>query len=123
MAKLRLPTVLRPLAGGSAVVEIGSADLASLAGELRRRYPALADRVYDDDGSWRDFVSVFVDGEDARFLDREAPIRGEVQLLPAISGGSGEAHTAARRRERTADPRARTAASSSATCARPAGAS
>lgn len=96
MAKLRLPTVLRPLADGSAVVELEAADLASLADELRRRYPALAERVYDGDGSWRDFVSVFVDGEDARFLDRAAPIRGEVQLLPAISGGSGEARTDAR---------------------------
>lgn len=104
MAKLRLPAVLRPLADGSPVVEVAAADLASLAAEIRRRYPALADRVYDGDGSWRDFVSVFVDGEDARFLGPDAPIRGEVQLLPAISGGSGDIRTAARRRERTADP-------------------
>ncbi|MBM4434029.1 MAG: DUF4395 family protein [Chloroflexi bacterium] len=104
MAKLRLPAVLRSLADGSPVVEVEAADLTSLATELRRRYPALADRVYEGDGSWRDFVSVFVDGEDARFLDRAAPIRSEVQLLPAISGGSGEGLAAARRRERTADP-------------------
>jgi molybdopterin converting factor small subunit len=104
MAKLRLPTVLRPLADGCAVLEIEAADLASLATELRRRYPALAERVYDGDGSWRDFVSVFVDGEDARSLDRRAPIRGEVQLLPAISGGSGDVRAAGRPRERTADP-------------------
>lgn len=89
MAKLRLPTVLRPLADGSAVVEVDAADLAALAAEVRRRYPALADRLYDADGAWRDFVSVFVDGEDARYLDRAAPIAAssEVQLLPAISGG------------------------------------
>lgn len=87
MAKLRLPTVLRPLADGSAVVEVEANDLAALAAEIQRRYPALADRLYDGDGAWRDFVSVFVDGEDARYLDRSAPIKGEVQLLPAISGG------------------------------------
>ena len=87
MAKLRLPTVLRPLADGSAVVEVEASDLAGLASEIRRRYPALAERLYDGDGAWRDFVSVFVDGEDARYLDRAAPIKGEVQLLPAISGG------------------------------------
>jgi len=89
MAKVRLPTVLRPLADGSAVVEIDAADLTALRGEIRRRYPALAERLYDSDGAWRDFVSVFVDGEDARYLDRAAPIAAtsEVQLLPAISGG------------------------------------
>jgi molybdopterin synthase sulfur carrier subunit len=89
MAKLRLPTVLRPLADGSAVVEVAATDLGALASELRTRYPALADRLYDTDGGLRDFVSVFVDGEDARYLDRAAPITktSEVQLLPAISGG------------------------------------
>ena len=89
MAKLRLPTVLRPLANGDAVVEIDAGDLSVLRAEIARRYPALADRLYDADGGWRDFVSVFVDGEDARYLDRAAPITktSEVQLLPAISGG------------------------------------
>lgn len=89
MAKLRLPTVLRPLADGSPVVEVEAADLGALAAEIKRRYPALAERLYEPDGAWRDFVSVFVDGEDARYLDRAAPITktSEVQLLPAISGG------------------------------------
>ena len=31
---------------------------------------------------------LFVDGEDARYLAAAAPIKTEVQLLPAISGGS-----------------------------------
>ncbi len=89
MARVRVPTVLRPLAGGLAVVDVEAADLAALPDELRRRFPALAERVYDDAGGWRDFVSVFVDGEDARYLDRSAPLApsSEVQLLPAISGG------------------------------------
>jgi molybdopterin synthase sulfur carrier subunit len=89
MARIRLPTVLRPLADGNAIVEVKAEDLGALALEIRARYPALADRLYDDAGAWRDFVSVFVDGEDARYLDRAAPITktSEVQLLPAISGG------------------------------------
>ena len=89
MAKLRLPTVLRPLADGSPVVEIDASDLTALRQEIRGRYPALAERVYEADGSWRDFVNVFVDGEDARYLEPAAPIAkgSEIQLLPAISGG------------------------------------
>src|SRR5262249_51526657 len=89
MARLRLPTVLRPLADGSPVVDIEATDLTALEQEIRGRYPALADRVYEADGSWRDFVNVFVDGEDARYLERAGPIGkgSEIQLLPAISGG------------------------------------
>ena len=89
MAKLRLPTVLRPLAGGSPVVEVAATDLATLAEEIRGRYPALAERVYAPDGSWRDFVNVFIDGEDARYLQPAAPIgsASEIQVLPAVSGG------------------------------------
>lgn len=89
MARVRVPAVLRPLAGGLAVVEVEATDLSALPEELRRRFPALADRVYDDAGRWRDFVSVFVDGEDTRYLDGSTPLEpgSEVQLLPAISGG------------------------------------
>jgi len=90
MAKLRLPTVLRPLANGTAVLDVAASDLASLGVEIRGRYPALAERMYGSDGSWRDFVNVFVDGEDARYLDGGTPIGSatEIQLLPAVSGGS-----------------------------------
>jgi molybdopterin synthase sulfur carrier subunit len=89
MAKLRLPTVLRPLADGLAVVDVEAADLSALASEVRRRYPDLAERLYADDGNWREFVTVFVDGEDARYLEPTASLArsSEVQLLPAISGG------------------------------------
>ena len=89
MAKLRLPTVLRPLANGSAVLEVEAGDLVGLRKEIGARYPALAERVYEDDGSWRDFVNVFVDGEDARYLEPASPIgkASEIQLLPAVSGG------------------------------------
>ncbi len=90
MAKLRLPTVLRPLAGGAAIVEVPAGSLGSLREGIRSSYPDLAERLYDGDGRVREFVSVFVDGEDARDLGDDHPVaeRSEVVLLPAISGGS-----------------------------------
>lgn len=90
MAKLRLPTVLRPLTGGSAIVEVPAGSLGSLREAIRSGYPELAERLYDADGRVREFVSVFVDGEDTRDLGDDHPVaeRSEVVLLPAISGGS-----------------------------------
>lgn len=93
MAKLRLPTVLRPLTGGAAIVDVPAGSLGSLRQAIQSGYPALAERLYDGDGRVREFVSVFVDGEDARELGDDHPVaeRSEVVLLPAISGGSGSA--------------------------------
>lgn len=89
MAKVRLPTVLRPFAEGAAVIEVLAPTFGALETAIRERYPVLADRIYEGDGRLREFVSVFVDGEDARGLGANAALaeRSEVVLLPAISGG------------------------------------
>ncbi|MGH2378055.1 MAG: MoaD/ThiS family protein [Candidatus Limnocylindria bacterium] len=90
MAKLRLPTVLRPLAGGVPTVEVPAGSLGSLRDAIRTAYPSLAERVYDGEGRVREFINVFVDGEDVRDLGDEHAVaeRSEVVLLPAISGGA-----------------------------------
>lgn len=90
MAKVRIPTVLRPLAEGTAIIDLAAPTFGALREGIRARYPALADRVYDEGGRVREFVSVFVEGEDARELADDAPLadRSDIVLLPAISGGS-----------------------------------
>ena len=88
MARVRLPTVLRPLAGGATTIPIDAPRLDALPAELRARQPALADRVLAGD-SFSEFVSVFVDGEDVRHLGADIALGEgtEVTLLPAVSGG------------------------------------
>lgn len=88
MARVRLPTVLRPLAGGVTTIPIQASRLDALPAELRASQPRLAERVLAGD-SFSEFVSVFVDGEDARYLGAEIALgeATEVTLLPAISGG------------------------------------
>lgn len=90
MAIVRLPAVLRPLAGGAKTVAIDAADLDALERALRDDYPELASRLLEPSGGFGEFVSVFVDGEDARALAPPVRLtdRSEVSLLPAISGGS-----------------------------------
>lgn len=47
-------------------------------------------RIYDGDGSLKRFVNVYVNGEDARYLqglDTPIPKDATVDLLPAIAGG------------------------------------
>jgi molybdopterin converting factor small subunit len=88
MARVRLPSVLRPLAGGATTIAIESTRLDALPAELRARQPALAERVLAGE-TFSEFVSVFVDGEDVRHLASDLKLgeTTEVTLLPAISGG------------------------------------
>ena len=85
---VRLPTPLRSAVGGERTIEVDAKDLASLQTEIAARYPELGARVLRD-GSFGRFVTVFVDGEDARFLEQNADISTAkvVEILPAMSGG------------------------------------
>ena len=89
MARVRLPSVLRPLAGGAPTIEVAATTFGGLRDGIRERHPALAERLYDPDGRVREFVGVFIEGDDARDLPDDTPLaeRTDVVLLPAISGG------------------------------------
>lgn len=89
MARVRLPSILRPLAGGSPTIEVAATTFGGLRDGIREHHPALAERLYDADGRVREFVGVFIEGDDARDLPDDAPLseRSDVVLLPAISGG------------------------------------
>ncbi len=85
---IRVPSPLRAAAGGARTLPIEAASLPELRRELRARYPGLAALVLEAD-AFSSAVSVFVDGEDVRFLPRDADLGGAsvVELLPAMSGG------------------------------------
>lgn len=85
---VRLPTPLRATVGGERTIEVDATDLASLQHEIAARFPELGARVLQG-GAFGRFVTVFVDGEDARFLEQNADISAAkvVEILPAMSGG------------------------------------
>ena len=88
MSVIRVPAPLRPCVGGRTTVPIAASDLGSLPAAIGATYPELAARVVKD-GTFGRFVSVFVDGEDARFLPPDTRLEtvNVVELLPAVSGG------------------------------------
>ncbi len=89
MVRIRVPAVLRSFVGGAAVIEVDAATLADLPVAIRATHPQLAARLLSDEGTFKEFVNVFVGADDARQLDPSTPLRGatEVILLPAVSGG------------------------------------
>jgi molybdopterin converting factor small subunit len=91
---VRLPGALRPSAGGNSCVDLavdGEIELSALLDVLDVRYPALARRIRDEQGTVRRYVNVYIDGVDAREHGdpRTAPVRpgAEVLVLPSVAGG------------------------------------
>ena len=87
---VRIPTTLRPLAGGSSEVSVEGGTVGEVLGALDASHPGFADRLLDDDGNLRKFVNVFVADDDVRFLDgldTKVPDGETVAIIPAVAGG------------------------------------
>jgi sulfur-carrier protein len=87
---VKIPTQLRAAAGGEAETLLDGATVQEVLEGLFARHDELRARLYDDDGSLRRFVNVYLAGEDIRFLDGLAtPVAdgAELTILPAVAGG------------------------------------
>lgn len=87
---IRIPTTLRPLAGGSSEVSVEGSTVGEVLKALDSAHPGFSDRLLDEDGNLRKFVNVFVADDDVRFLDGMAtpvPDGETVAIIPAVAGG------------------------------------
>ncbi|MAT04855.1 MAG: molybdopterin synthase sulfur carrier subunit [Acidimicrobiaceae bacterium] len=87
---VRIPTTLRPMAGGNKLVEVEPGTLSEVIAGLDAQHPGFSDRLLDDDGDLRKFVNVFVDDDDVRYLDglgTQVPDGITVSIIPAVAGG------------------------------------
>ncbi len=87
---VRIPTQLRPLAGGGSEVRVEGATVAEVLKALEVSYPGFADRLFDDTGRLRRFINVFLAEEDIRFLDgidTAVPDGATLSIVPAVAGG------------------------------------
>jgi sulfur-carrier protein len=87
---VKIPTQLRAAADGESQAVLDGATVAEVFDGLFARHDELRARIYDDEGSLRRFVNVYLAGEDIRFLDGLAtpvPDGAELTILPAVAGG------------------------------------
>ena len=88
---VRIPTPLRRVTNGADKVDADGATLADVIGSLEAQYPGIKARLCDEGGDLRNFVNVYVNDEDVRFLDglNTATKSGdEVSIVPAVAGGA-----------------------------------
>jgi sulfur-carrier protein len=88
--KVRIPTQLRPLAGGAGEVSVEGSTVGEALKALDAAHPGFAERVFDPSGELRRFVNVFLGEEDIRFLEGVAtpvPEGATISVVPAVAGG------------------------------------
>lgn len=88
--EVRLPNILRPLAGGEAVVQAEGEDLRHVFEDLVRQFPDLRPSLLTEDGEMHRHLNVFLNDDDVRYLGRLDAKVGDgavVTLMPAVAGG------------------------------------
>jgi len=87
---VRIPTPLRRVTNGQDKVSIEGATLNEIVASLDAQFPGFRERLCDEHGELRNFVNIYVNGEDVRFLDglSTATSSGdEISIVPAVAGG------------------------------------
>jgi molybdopterin synthase sulfur carrier subunit len=87
---VRIPTPLRRVTNGQDRVAVDGATLSEIIGSLDSQFPGLKNRLCDDSGELRNFVNVYINGEDVRFLQglgSTTKSGDEVSIVPAVAGG------------------------------------
>jgi sulfur-carrier protein len=88
---VKIPTPLRPLAGGKDEVSLSGGTVRQILEGLERECPGIRSRICDDRGDLRRFVNLFLNDEDVRHLqglDTSLKDGDVISVVPAIAGGA-----------------------------------
>ncbi len=93
MAKILIPTPLRPYTDKKDAVDADGATVAELLADLTTKHAGLKTHLYNEQGKLRSFVNVYVNDEDIRYLQKEqTPVKASdtVSIIPSVAGGVPE---------------------------------
>src|SRR3982750_3559282 len=88
---IHIPTPLRPFTDKKEAVEVSGATVGELLKDLTTKYDGLRKHLYADDGRLRNFVNVYLNDEDIRYLQKEqTPVKAgdTLSIVPSVAGGA-----------------------------------
>jgi adenylyltransferase/sulfurtransferase len=88
---IHIPTPLRPFTDKKESVEVSGATVGELLKDLTTRHDGLKKHLYTDDGRLRNFVNVYLNDEDIRYLQKEqTPVKpgDSLSIVPSVAGGA-----------------------------------
>jgi adenylyltransferase/sulfurtransferase len=88
---IHIPTPLRPFTDKKESVEVSGATVGELLQDLTRKHDGLRKHLYADDGRLRNFVNVYLNDEDIRYMQKEqTPVKpgDTLSIVPSVAGGA-----------------------------------
>ncbi len=87
---IHIPTPLRAFTDKKESVEVSGATVGELLADLTTKHDGLRRHLYADDGRLRNFVNVYLNDEDIRYLEKEkTPVKpgDSLSIVPSVAGG------------------------------------
>ncbi|HUU50980.1 MAG TPA: ubiquitin-like small modifier protein 1 [Nitrospinota bacterium] len=88
--QVRIPSPLLSLTQNKSEVNAEGSNVKEVLEDLEKQFSGLRERLFDESGSVRRFINIYINEEDIRFLDGEnTQIKDgdEISIIPAIAGG------------------------------------
>src|SRR3954464_3540160 len=98
MAKILIPTPLRPYTDKQDAVDATGTTVAELLADLTQKHAGLKAHLYNEQGKLRSFVNIYVNDEDIRYLQKEqTPVASSdtVSIIPSVAGGAADSRAGA----------------------------
>ena len=87
---INIPTPLRPFTEKKESVEVNGATVGELLADLTTRYDGLRKHLFTDEGRLRNFVNIYLNDEDIRYMQKEqTPVKAgdTLSIVPSVAGG------------------------------------
>jgi MoaD family protein len=89
--EVRIPTVFRKFTGNAGTVELKPGTITDVIDQLEAKFPGMKGQLLTGDGQLHRFINVYVNDEDARYLEQlETKVSDgdTISLLPSVAGGA-----------------------------------
>jgi molybdopterin converting factor small subunit len=94
-ANIIIPSPLRNFTNGERRIIMDSLDTPTtikiLVKKLDAKFPGIIDKILDSEGEMHNYVNIFLDSEDIRYIDglnTEVSQGEEISIVPAVAGGN-----------------------------------
>src|SRR6266851_778175 len=89
--RILIPTPLRPYTDKKDAVEAEGATVGELLADLTKKHVLLKAHLYNEQGKLRNFVNVYLNDEDIRYMQKEqTPVSpgDTISIIPSVAGGA-----------------------------------
>ena len=87
--RVHIPTPMRQHTDGQATVDIAGANVKEVLDNLGSKHTGITNRLFDA-GKLRQFINIYLNDEDIRYLDSlQTAVKDgdELSIIPAVAGG------------------------------------